>query len=76
MELNYYCWKIYRDTLFHAYYAILDDSFSLANLRLMEYRIKVKFIDAYARPGARYVMHICRLRKRDEKKDYIENKRY
>ena len=67
MELNHYCWKIYRDTLFHAYYAILDDSFSLANLRLMEYRIKVKFIDAYARPGARYVMHICRLRKRDEK---------
>ena len=67
MELNYYCWKIYRDTLFHAYYAILDDSFSLANLRLMEYHIKVKFTDAYARPGARYVMHICRVRKRDEK---------
>ena len=44
MELNHYCWKIYLYTLFHAYYAILDDSFSLANLRLMEYRIKAKFI--------------------------------
>lgn len=66
MELNHYCWKIYRDTLFYTYYAILDDSFSLANLRLMKYRIKVKFTDAYARPGAKYVMHICRVRKRDE----------
>ena len=66
MEVNHYCWKIYRDKLFHAYYAIFDDQFSMANLLLMKYNIKVKFKEAYARPGAKYVMHICRVRKRDE----------
>ena len=68
MEVNHYCWKIYRDKLFHAYYAIFDDQFSMANLLLMKHNIKVKFTDAYARPGAKYIMHICRIRKCDQEK--------
>lgn len=68
MELNHYCWKIYRDKLFHAYYAIFDDQFSMATLLLMKNNVKVKFTDAYARPGAKYIMHICRIRKCDQDK--------
>ena len=66
MELNRYCWKVRKDTLFHVYYAVIDDQLSMANFLCVRYGIKAKVLGSYARPGSKYAIHIIRVRKRDE----------
>ena len=66
MELKQYCWKVRKDTLFHVYYAVIDDQLSMANFLCIRYRIKAKVLGSYARPGSKYAIHILRVRRRDE----------
>ena len=44
MELNRYCWKVRKDTLFHVYYAVIDDQLSMANFLCVRYGIKAKVL--------------------------------
>ena len=66
MELKQYCWKVRKDTLFHVYYAVIDDQLSMANFLCVRYGIKAKVLGSYARPGSSYAIHIIRIRKGDE----------
>lgn len=66
MDLNVYCWKIYKDSLFHSYYAVIDKQFSLSNFLCMKYRIKTKFFKRYDKPGTDYSIYFVRIRKKDQ----------
>lgn len=66
MKLDTYCWKVYKDTLLHSYYLLIDDHFSLANILCIRYGLKIKFIERYTKPETNYSIYIVRVRKKDQ----------
>lgn len=55
-------------SLLHAYYAYFDVPGYLADQLFIQHQVRVHFSGEYQKEGKRYVIVLCRVRKKDEKR--------
>ncbi len=53
---------------FHSYYAYFDVPEYFADQLFIQHRVRVHFSGEYQKEGKRYVVVLCRVRKKDEKR--------